>query len=115
MSLLKVIWSVTAFLLVSDVVCDDSWTTDPSENQFKCQRRCQPEFEYMNGNCYYFAKNGTDNIRRLFDDTEKICEQKGSHLASVHSVGENNYILSKSGDNIFLNFVTVFVPEYLHL
>jgi hypothetical protein len=42
--LLKVVYCVAAFMLVSDVSCDDySWSADPPENQFKCQRRCQPD------------------------------------------------------------------------
>jgi hypothetical protein len=106
MSLLKGVYFVTAaaFILVSVVECDDScWTADPSENQFKCQRRCQTNFEYMNGNCYYFPNTNDTTGKKLFVDAEKFCQQRGGHLASVHSSGEDMYIASMSWDMFLIS------------
>ena len=57
---------------------------------------CPPTWSVFGSNCYKFFE-----IKKSFNDAEKHCLLEGAHLASVHSVEENNFLANLSSDQFY--------------
>jgi hypothetical protein len=61
-------------------------TIDPNDN-------CEHGFEHFMGYCYLFVQEA-----KTWYDAESACVEINSHLASIHSLDENEFIDRKSNN-----------------
>jgi len=57
---------------------------------------CPDNWSEFNQSCYIYI-----NSRCNWDDAEKLCQISGGHITSVHSAGEDLFLLSLAGGHYF--------------
>ncbi|XP_061681937.1 neurocan core protein [Syngnathoides biaculeatus] len=72
----------------------------PSYSGATCEKDtegCEHAWRKFHGHCYrYFSR------RHTWEDAEKDCREQSGHLASIHSVAEQNFIGGISHDNTWI-------------
>ncbi|XP_019752826.1 neurocan core protein isoform X1 [Hippocampus comes] len=72
----------------------------PSYSGAKCEKDtegCEHAWRKFHGHCYrYFSR------RHTWEDAEKDCREHSGHLASIHSLAEQNFIGGISHDNTWI-------------
>ncbi|XP_034532681.1 neurocan core protein-like [Notolabrus celidotus] len=72
----------------------------PSYGGATCEKDiegCEHTWRKFHGHCYrYFSR------RHTWEDAEKDCREHSGHLASIHSLGEQNFIKGLSHDNTWI-------------
>ncbi|CAJ1060220.1 neurocan core protein [Xyrichtys novacula] len=72
----------------------------PSYSGANCERDtagCEHMWKKFHGHCYrYFSR------RHTWEDAEKDCREHSGHLASIHSLAEQNFIRGLSHDNTWI-------------
>ncbi|XP_047443675.1 neurocan core protein [Mugil cephalus] len=72
----------------------------PSYGGATCEKDtegCEHTWRKFHGHCYrYFSR------RHTWEDAEKDCREHSGHLASIHSVAEQNFIRGLSHDNTWI-------------
>ncbi|KAJ8307073.1 hypothetical protein KUTeg_015157, partial [Tegillarca granosa] len=66
---------------------------------FSCASVCGTDLSWIfyNGSCYYVSSS-SDSTKDIYDATQ-FCNAKGGYLASIHSLDENNLLLTQMTKN----------------